>query len=238
MFEIGSSLREARVRQQLELSDVERATRIRPRYLNALEEEQFDALPGPAYAKGFLRTYAHYLGLDGDRFVDEYSRRHATEEEPAATPPVRIRRRRSVRDRRLLALPVAAALVGLVVWQLIPLGGNRAATPSAPAPPAPTTAPITRPLERALSVARLALVAARGPCWLSVHVGSATGGLVYEQTLEQGRSARFVSKRLWIRIGAPWNLDATLNGKPVRLPPSTGNVMVTPTRLAAAPPGG
>jgi hypothetical protein len=49
--------------------------------------------------EGVLRTYARYLGLDGDRFVAEYSDRHATEEEPAATPPLRIRRRRSVRDR-------------------------------------------------------------------------------------------------------------------------------------------
>src|SRR5262249_14919442 len=52
MFEIGSSLRAARVRQKLELSQVERETRIRPKYLRALEDEDFAVLPGPAYAKG------------------------------------------------------------------------------------------------------------------------------------------------------------------------------------------
>jgi hypothetical protein len=57
--------------------------------------------------------------------------------------------------------------------------------------------------------------------------------LVYERTLEQGRTARFVSPRLWIRIGAPWNLDATVNGKAVQLPASTGDVVVTPTGLRA-----
>lgn len=58
MFEIGSSLREARMRQKLELSQIERDTRIRAKYLEALEEERFELLPGLAYAKGFLHTYA------------------------------------------------------------------------------------------------------------------------------------------------------------------------------------
>jgi cytoskeletal protein RodZ len=80
VFEIGSNLREARMRQKLELADVERATRIRARYLMALEEERFDIFPGTAYAKGFLRTYADHLGLDAQRFVDEYNSRFAQEE--------------------------------------------------------------------------------------------------------------------------------------------------------------
>ena len=75
MFEIGSSLREARLRRGLELSQIERDTRIRSKYLGALEEDRFDVLPGQAYAKGFLRTYADYLGLDAQQFVDEYSPR-------------------------------------------------------------------------------------------------------------------------------------------------------------------
>jgi hypothetical protein len=59
--------------------------------------------------------------------------------------------------------------------------------------------------------------------------------LVYERTLEQGRTAHFVSTRLWIRIGAPWNVDATLNGKAVQLPAATGDVVVTPAGLSATP---
>src|SRR5713226_5090425 len=73
MFEIGSTLREARERQAFELADVERATKIRLRYLAALEEERFERLPGGAYAKGFLRSYAEFLGLEGQLFVDEYA---------------------------------------------------------------------------------------------------------------------------------------------------------------------
>jgi hypothetical protein len=71
-------------------------------------------------------------------------------------------------------------------------------------------------------------VATRGPCWLSVRLGSDTGRVLYERTLEQGQAVGFSGSRLWIRIGAPWNLDATLNGKRVQLPGSLGNVVATP----------
>jgi len=64
-------------------------------------------------------------------------------------------------------------------------------------------------------------------------VGSASGRSVYEGMLEQGRTARFSSTRLWISIGAPWNIDATLSGKAVQLPASTGDVVVTPAGLSA-----
>ena len=67
MFEIGNSLREARLRQTLDFPEVEQATKIRGKYLRALEDEQFDILPGQTYVKGFLRTYSEYLGLDSTR---------------------------------------------------------------------------------------------------------------------------------------------------------------------------
>jgi len=94
MFEIGNNLRAARIRQKLELSQAEGDTRIRAKYLRALEDERFEVLPGPAYTKGFLRTYADYLGLDGQRFVEEYNARLAPEEEPEAPAQLGIRRRR------------------------------------------------------------------------------------------------------------------------------------------------
>ena len=69
MFEIGGSLREARLKRNLTPADVQKAIRIRDRYLQALEEERWELLPGDAYVKGFLRTYADYLGLDGNLYV-------------------------------------------------------------------------------------------------------------------------------------------------------------------------
>jgi cytoskeletal protein RodZ len=65
MFEIGNSLHEARVRQGVDFQTAELATKIRAKYLKALEEEHFDMLPAETYVKGFLRTYAEFLGLDG-----------------------------------------------------------------------------------------------------------------------------------------------------------------------------
>ena len=75
MFEIGSTLREARTRRGLELRDSERATRIRAKYFAALEEERFDQLPADVHAKSFLRMYADFLGLDSELYVAELNSR-------------------------------------------------------------------------------------------------------------------------------------------------------------------
>jgi cytoskeleton protein RodZ len=239
LFEIGSSLRTAREHQQLELADVERETRIRAKYLEALEEEQFDVLPGTAYVKGFLRTYADFLGLDGPRFVDEFNERFAPTEMPEAPPPVRIPRPRRLLDARLIVIPLAVG-IGLFVWRSTSGGGGHqhphvALSPAAPHVRASTSTPRTTPAPapRPPATARIAFVASRGPCWLSVRLGSATGKTVFERTLQPGQSARFTGQRLWVRIGAPWNVDATLNGKSVQLPSVIANVLVTPAAVRA-----
>src|SRR4051795_1216301 len=154
MFEIGNSLREARHRQQLDLTDVEQSTKIRARYLRALEEEAFDVLPAQTYVKGFLRTYADWLGLDGQLYVDEYNARCGGGEEEERQPVVARRtssvhaRHRTVERRGVLvALAAIGILCALVIAAFkfsgngrepIPnLGPNTANGRSAP-PPAPT----------------------------------------------------------------------------------------------------
>src|SRR3954470_5713459 len=71
---IGTTLRETRIRRRVDLAAVESETKIRVRYLRALENEEWDVLPGGAYTRSFIRTYANYLGLDGERLSDEYRR--------------------------------------------------------------------------------------------------------------------------------------------------------------------
>src|SRR5712691_8410948 len=88
MFELGSSLRDARRKRGLELDAVQRTTRIRKRYLEAMEEERFDLLPGVAYARGFLREYADLLGLDSSLYVHEYNDRFAPRDEELPITPV------------------------------------------------------------------------------------------------------------------------------------------------------
>jgi cytoskeleton protein RodZ len=83
---IGELLRRARRERGLTLEGASEATKIRARYLRALEAEDWDAMPAPAYARGFLRTYATYLGLDADSVVESY--RRATEVAAAEAPAV------------------------------------------------------------------------------------------------------------------------------------------------------
>ncbi|HWF25530.1 MAG TPA: helix-turn-helix domain-containing protein, partial [Solirubrobacteraceae bacterium] len=64
MPEIGATLREARMRARIDISEVEVRTKIRAKYLRAMENEEWDMLPGPIYVKSFLRTYSDFLGLD------------------------------------------------------------------------------------------------------------------------------------------------------------------------------
>ena len=72
--EIGPTLREARIRHKIDLTEIEERTKIRVRYLRALETEEWDVLPGPTYTRSFIRTYATALGLDGERLADDYRR--------------------------------------------------------------------------------------------------------------------------------------------------------------------
>jgi cytoskeletal protein RodZ len=99
---LGPSLAAARLAHGLELRDAERDTRIRTRYLAALEEEDFDAMPGEAYAAGFLRTYADYLGLDADAYVQELRRRRGAPTPSAGPVITRVTRRRPSLRRLLL----------------------------------------------------------------------------------------------------------------------------------------
>ena len=81
MFEIGSTLRETRVRRKTTLQQAEDDTKIRVKYIQAMENDDFDLMPSPAYVKGFLRTYSTYLGLDADVMLDEYRSRFEPNEE-------------------------------------------------------------------------------------------------------------------------------------------------------------
>ena len=237
MLEIGSSLAEARRRRRLELAEVEQATRIRIRHLQALEQERFELLPPDPYRRSFLCEYATFLGLDGDLYAQEYDLRFRVPQlqppaplEPAFAPAGRPRRRRLL----LIAALILVVLVGVAAWQLVRRSGSEtASTPAAPATPAQTHPQVSpsvtsRPRTRPAAPATLLLTAARGSCWLWIRVGSSSGQTIYEQTLQSGQSARFGLRRpLWIRLGAPWNLAATLGRRPLSLPAQTGDVLVS-----------
>lgn len=86
-IQIGEVLQAARRRRDLDIEAVAEQTKIRAKYLRALEAEDWATLPNPAYAKGFLRTYARLLGLDADALVDEYRRRVGDDAQPERLLP-------------------------------------------------------------------------------------------------------------------------------------------------------
>jgi transcriptional regulator with XRE-family HTH domain len=243
MLEIGSTLREARTRAGLDLASIEAATMIPARYLEALENEQFERLPVAPYRRSFLREYARYLGLDASVLDAEYELRYEPPE-PEPAHPARAGLTRAVALDALtpgrLAALAGVALVALAAWLLGSSGGSNpsrraAAPPAHHSTPAVAAAPPARPAATlqhpaAPSAPSLTLVASRGPCWLLVQIGSAAGRTVYMQTLQAGRAVSFgLRKPLWIRVGAPWNLDVTIGRRSVTsaLPAQTGDVIAT-----------
>src|SRR3990170_4928617 len=106
MPDIGDQLRETRMRQRIDITEVEAATKIRAKYLRGLENEEWDLLPGPTFVKTFLRTYAEYLGLDARLLVEEYRQRYERPSTQDLTPfsAARSRRRGGRRQRRFAAM--------------------------------------------------------------------------------------------------------------------------------------
>jgi hypothetical protein len=232
VFDIGSSLREARVRQGLDFPELEQLTRIRPKYLRALEDERFDILPAPTYVRGFLRSYADALGLDGQPFVDEYSSRFAVGEEDVVVRARRVpppRRDHADRESRiavvaLLAIAVVTALV-IAAWRF---GGPDGESVPRLATQGQTTTP-----PAATGRARLVVRAAQGGSWMEVRAGSPGGRLLYSGTLERGQQKRFESRRLHLALAKPDNVVVRLGGRPAFLPPGS-TFTITARRIAPA----
>ncbi len=237
MFEIGNSLREARLRQGLDFPEIEQGTKIRGKYLRALEDEQFDVLPAQTYVKGFLRSYAEYLGLDGQLYVDEYNSRFVVgEEDPQSRP------RRSAppsRGVQVQSRVVLLTLLGIVsVTALVIVAWTRGEPQNVTPVGLGTTKPVTHQtpvVPAATRSVRLLVKASRGSCWLQVHKTSATGPILFQGTLDQGQQQLFTARKLWITLDRPENLVTVLNGR-TRLLPVGGvkTLIVTPRGIRPA----
>ena len=121
-IEIGASLSEARKRYGMDVREVEERTKIRAKYIRALENEDWETLPAPAYVRGFLRTYGQVLGLDGEMLADEFRRRHGDRGGASGLNPSEplLTETRGSGDRPRALWPVAlAALVAIVVLLLL-----------------------------------------------------------------------------------------------------------------------
>jgi cytoskeleton protein RodZ len=210
------------MRQRLDIADVEMRTKIRAKYLRALENEEFGMLPGPTFVKTFLRTYAEMLGLDPHVLVEEYRASYEREDElelqPLGPPSV------SARDRRrgprlgpgVLALLVLVGVVAVLVAIGLASdedegGGGQAAGPETteqrttkkekPKPPAPKRVVLR--------------VVPATPTWVCVDHGVGTP-VVFENTIDSAQTFR--GKRVRINLGKR-DVELVMNGKRVEVTP-------------------
>jgi hypothetical protein len=225
VFEIGNSLREARERQGLGYPEIELATKIRAKYIRALEEEDFTSIPGDAYIRGFLRTYAEYLGLDGDVYVDEYASRFITswrDELPPRPERRRIRTRERRLERRALLLVLAGiVLVAVLVFAAWQIPGSSTHVPG-----------LGKKQQRHSATAgQLVLHGVGRGTYVEVRRSRASGKVDLQGTVEPGETHLLSGSRFYLLVRTPAGLRVTLDGRAVALPAVHNlRVLVTPNR--------
>ena len=226
MPEIGETLREARMRRRIDMTEVESATKIRGKYLRALENEEWELLPGPTFVKTFLRTYAEYLGLDARLLVEEYRQRFERPSSQELTPfrrqPRRARRRLSFLGPGLILFGGVVLLLA-IFWVLGTWGDDE--EPAAPAGVAPTTTPAAdgsrsggggsdgeqEEQPRRPRQVRLQLVAS-GPVYVCL-VDAQGRQVIDEETLDAGTRTRVYRSRLFRTNFGNANVRMRVNGR-------------------------
>lgn len=241
---IGDTLREARMRQGLDISDVESKTKIRAKYLRALENEEFSMLPGATFVRTFLRTYAEQLGLDPHRLVDEYRASHEPHEDPDGSSLGRPAAMRDL-DRRGGGGPpvrpgaIAAFVAVAVIVLLVVLGITSDDEPSDSAVKTDTTPrqrTTTTPKKKPPAPTSVALrIVPTGDTYVCVDRGEGTP-VVFEGILSEARTFR--GKRVRLNLGRT-SVRLRANGRSVAVPGGSNPVGFdfTPRRTRSLPVG-
>ncbi len=221
MPEIGASLREARMRAKLDITEVEADTKIRGKYLRALENEEWGLLPGPTFVRSFLRTYGDYLGIDGRMLVEEFKLRHEGYDDQNLPPlgtPRSAGRDRARRGRTSVApdgsgrLWLVLGLVAVLVGGLFILGTCGSSDKKTPAsrPSATATTPAA-----AVNAATLRIVA-RQPVYACLR-GPDGRRLIDGVVLRSGTPAQtYRASALRLSLGTG-TATLVVNGKPYLL---------------------
>jgi cytoskeleton protein RodZ len=242
---IGETLREARMRQRLDIADVEAKTKIRAKYLRALENEEFSMLPGPTFVKTFLRTYAEALGLDPHVLVEEYRAAHEAGEEPEVLaplgPPGSTRERRRVGGRRrpvgpllVIGLGVLAVIGALLVIGLLSAdddggGEQQASDETETQPRRQRTERERRPPPRPRRV--VLRITPATETYVCVDNGQGTE-IRFEGIISAPQTYR--GKRLRVNLGNT-SVEVTRNGRPFEIEPGTEPVGFVFTPKASRP---
>jgi len=239
VFEIGNSLREARLRQGADFPEIEQGTKIRAKYLRALEDEQFDVLPAQTYVKGFLRSYAEYLGLDGQLYVDEYNSRFVVGEEEQPTrrprrsaPPSRgVQVQSRVLVLTLLGIASVTALV-IVAWTR---GEPQKEDVFGVGQQPEANVPAAQPRAPAKDGVLLKITADTGSSWIMVQRNPPSGPVIYKNWIDLGKTLTFGGRTLRLEATTPHALVLKVNGRTRQIPDRVRAVIVKPAGLTAAP---
>ena len=229
---VGATLREARNRRKIDLSEVEAATKIRVRYLRAIENEEWGLLPGDAYARSFVRTYASYLGLDAERLAEQHRRRSGGAVPAERLPRVDPKPLASARRRRLPSLPpwllavlVSAALIAVLLAIGLSSGGDESPSPTAgdrQERPAADRGDQAKPAPAAKPGLSLRL-RATAEVWVCL-LGGDGAPLVNGQILYAGEEAGpYRSGSFTIAMGNG-EIEMTVDGKRAQIPASSSPV--------------
>ena len=228
MPDIGASLREERMRSRIDITEIEAQTKIRAKYLRALENEEWDLLPGPTYVKTFLRTYADALGLDGRMLVEEYKLRHErlsdVDLQPIAPRSARDRARERRTRSRFPRLGLVVLVVAGLVVALYALGQGAddkdpAPTGGTPAATGTTTTPArTTPARSTPRPARLRITATGE---VTVCVQAADGRiLVNGRALQRGQATDDLRSRRFRLVLSNGQVRMRVNGRLREIPES------------------
>lgn len=248
MPEIGETLREARMRERIDVSEIEAQTKIRAKYLRALENEEWDLLPGPTFVKSFLRTYAAALGLDGKALVEEYRlnfERPSEPPEPIVSSPRKVRVPRGSNggggpSRGYMALVgIVGVVIVLLIYGLISDGGKSGSNTSTNTRTDTTAKHAASGDKGARGANRTSTTGAASAVALSLRatgtvyvclLGEGNRRLINGQTLQAGaRTPTFHSRRFALTLGNN-AVALTIDGTPRAVPASAGAIGYTITR--------
>ena len=224
---LGERFRAAREQRGLTLSEVAEHLRIRSVYLAAIEEENWSAIGAPVYTRGFLRTYARYLGLDPEEAVCDYNKAAGAVTAPEQPSPLisLSREPRSLGPLIWIASAIALALIGFVVYLYVSPSKTQqtAVSGSAAASVAPVTSPspVTSPTPAGLPQTQTLAIHLTAPSWLRVTVD---GSVSIEGTFPAGTTKTFHGKSALVRVGNAGGVEITVDGKTVRKLGGPGDV--------------
>jgi cytoskeleton protein RodZ len=262
MAQIGSILREARIRMGLSLKEVSETTKVRVKYLAALEDDDYGAIPGPTFIKAYLRTYATVLRLDADVLIEDYrtnyERRKSSQSEyydltleQMRSRTMRARKKRPVRNTRrgytLVGVLAVVAVVllayfgssrgpGEAVLDVNSVGGSTttlAGTATSTTLSGVVTTTTTESVYTGGDV--LLRIVATGDCSLVIRNIDRSGDILFQGVLRSGEEKTVQgAKRYWVNMGNPGALQIYINELLKQSPAEAGMYYITETKIESA----